>query len=389
LVASPDPAVPGTYILADRIRITQRQVRVRHEEIIHAQFFDGQTSLDHARVISQQKGVATTVEQLAELAARLDAAFLLDSPALQDYLAGPIREPSCVGVYSADPGELRGQLGSLFVESGLPGPKPAEEDGGLRAVLAPHMDYGRGGQVYGHAFKEVFDRSAARVFVIVATSHYSTARFSLTRQSFCTPFGVMPTDVAYVDRIANEYGDGAFGDPLAHFPEHSIELEVVLLQYLYEQRRDVRIVPLLVGSFFDAVRARQSPAMRADIARMVRALQVAEQACGEEVCYIISGDLAHIGPKFNDPEPVHPVQLAASREQDNRIIEHAAAADANGYFDVIAEEGDARRICGLPPTWLTLAATRPSAGRLLKYDQYVETAEGFESVSFASMAFDR
>ena len=40
-----------------------------------------------------------------------------------------------------------------------------------------------------------------------------------------------------------------FDDPCAHLPEHSIELEVVLLQYLFEGRRPFRIVPLLVGSF--------------------------------------------------------------------------------------------------------------------------------------------
>ena len=64
------------------------------------------------------------------------------------------------------------------------------------------------------------------------------------------------------------------------------------------------------------------------------------------------------------------------------------AADADGYFDVIAAEGDARRICGLPPTYVTLGAAKPSAGKLLHYEQFVHP-RGDESVSFASMAFER
>jgi AmmeMemoRadiSam system protein B len=122
---------------------------------------------------------------------------------------------------------------------------------------------------------------------------------------------------------------------------------------------------------------------------MVAAMRAAEAAAGEPVCYVISGDLAHIGPKFDDPDPVHPAQLAHSRARDEALIAHAAAGDPDAYFRAIAAEQDARRICGLPPTWLTLAAAAPSRGRLLRYEQYVEPSEGYESVSFASMAFDR
>ena len=74
--------------------------------------------------------------------------------------------------------------------------------------------------------------------------------------------------------------------------------------------------------------------------------------------------------------------------QDEAILRHAEAADLANYFQVIAEEGDSRRICGLPPTYTVLDALRPSRGKLLHYDQYVHP-QGHESVSFASMAFYR
>ena len=59
---------------------------------------------------------------------------------------------------------------------------------------------------------------------------------------------------------------------------------------------------------------------------------------------------------------------------------------AAGFFQVIADESDRRRICGLPPTYTLLESIRPRAGKLLHYDQYVHP-RGYESVSFASMAF--
>jgi AmmeMemoRadiSam system protein B len=119
---------------------------------------------------------------------------------------------------------------------------------------------------------------------------------------------------------------------------------------------------------------------------MIHALRAAEAEAGEDVVYLISGDLAHIGPKFQDPQPVHEAQLRHSRTQDERLIDRLQAADAAGYYSVIAGEQDERRICGLPPTYLTLEVARPRSGELLHYQQYVHP-QGHESVSFASAAF--
>jgi AmmeMemoRadiSam system protein B len=121
---------------------------------------------------------------------------------------------------------------------------------------------------------------------------------------------------------------------------------------------------------------------------MIDALRKAEQATPEPICYIISGDLAHIGPKFGDRQRVSGEMLARSRELDQAILRQMESADPSGYFRVIADEADRRRICGLPPAYTALEAIRPRRGRVLHYDQYAHP-RGHESVSFASVAFYR
>jgi len=392
LAAARDAASPTHFVLWDSRRITHRMVRLAEHEIAWCQLFDGHSDLRtmQQRAMRQNGGQIIAVEHFVGLMERLDEALLLDSERFYDYLSGPIREPSCIGCYDRNPEKARQQLSKVFTAPGGPGlpEKPPPRQSSIRALLVPHMDYTRGNVTYGWGYRELFDRTAAELFVIIGTSHFSPARFSLTRQNFQTPFGVIETDQAYVDRIAKYYGDEVFEDPVAHLPEHSIELEVVLLQFLYEQSHPFRIVPLLVGSFHDAVMERNDPSNDNDISRMVQALQHAEAEASEEVCYIISGDLAHIGPKFEDPVPVNDAQLQLSRKQDEKLIRDAEATNMSGYFDTIAKEKDSRRICGLPPTWMTLAAAKPSRGKLLHYQQFVHP-EGFESVSFASMAFDK
>src|SRR5262249_45074126 len=144
-------------------------------------------------------------------------------------------------------------------------------------------------------FRELFERTPASLFVVVGTSHYSQHRFTLTRKHFRTPLGVVPTEGRAIDCLVAHYGEGLFDDEwLAHFPEHSIELEVVFLQYLYEGKRDIRIAPLVAGSFHDCTHSGRAPDGRDDIRRMVRALQALEREMNEPICYVISGDLAHI-----------------------------------------------------------------------------------------------
>jgi AmmeMemoRadiSam system protein B len=360
-----------------------------------ARRFDGKRTLHdvQAEVTRLAGGSLVPLDAITTLAAGLEDALLLNSPRFDARVRESVRPPSCLGCYDPDPAKLRAQLRNLFTGPGGPGmpadggSKPGRPvPGRLRAALLPHMDYERGNVTYGWGFKELVEQSDARVFVVVATSHHSLHRFTLTRQNFETPLGVVETDQAYIDRLEAAYGDGLFDDPHAHVPEHSVELELVLLQFLYETRGPVRVVPLLVGSFGDCVDEGTTPAEAADVARMVAALRAAEAACPDPVCYLVSGDLAHIGPKFGDKTRAADPWLGRSRKQDEAILAQVERADPAGYFGVIAAEGDARRICGLPPTFLTLEAIRPRTGRVLHYQQYVHP-KGFESVSFAAAAF--
>ena len=389
LGVSQDERDPNSVHVFDQLRIQPGALRVSTLEFVALRMFDGEHSLREVQgaVMEMAGGQLIPIEFFTTLVERLDDALFLDGPRYQEYLRSPVREPSCIGCYEADPDKLRRQIRGLFTNGKGPGlPGEGKPDGKLRAALIPHIDYARGGHTFAWGFKELFERTDASLFVIIGTSHYSPNRYTLTRKHFKTPLGKVETDQRYIDRLVHHYGDGLFDDEVCQLPEHSIELEVVFLQYLYENRRTFRIVPLVVGPFQDSIETGSQPAFRPDVAHMVEALRKLESETTERICYIISGDLAHIGPKFTDPLPVTEPFLSHSRAQDHAIMRQAEAADPAGYFKVIADEGDARRICGLPPTYTLLEAIRPKRGKLLHYDQYVHPA-GYESVSFASMGF--
>lgn len=390
LAAAADDRDPNFVVLWDQLRISSRYLRMPRAQLEVISRMNGMRTLRdlQAELMRAGGGLLLPLDGFTELVALLDSVLFLDSPRFAAHLDNPVREPSCIGCYPADAEALRRQLRSYFVTDGGPGKPEGPKGGRLRAMLVPHIDYGRGNVSYAWGFKEVVEQTDASLFVIIGTSHYSPERFTVTRKHFKTPLGIAQTDQAFIDRLERHYGDGLYDDPLAHYPEHSIELEVVFLQFLFENIRPIRIVPLVVGSVRDCIDSGLSPAAQSDIRRMITALQQVEAETPEPICYIISGDLAHIGPKFGDDDPVSDAQLDHSRQQDQRLMQYAEAIDMPGYFNVVAAEQDERRICGLPPTLTVLEAARPSSGRLLHYNQYVDP-KGFESVSFASVAFYR
>jgi AmmeMemoRadiSam system protein B len=397
------PEGKGGYVIWDQLRFAARPLRLTPLELSWLQLFDGQRTLPdiQGEILRNLDGQAGPLEALQRLVRKLDDALFLDGPPfrarLRAYAADPLRPPACTASYGDDPVRLRRSLDGFFLAPGGPGlPGPRRPDEHFRAALVPHIDYGRGGRAYAWAFKEVFERTTASLFVIVGTSHYSYQRFTLTRKHFQTPLGIAATDQNYIDRLAAHYGDGLFDDEIAaHLPEHSIELEVVFLQHLFAGT-PFRIVPLVVGSFHDCIASGREPTEAEDIGRMIAALRAVERETKEPICYLMSGDLAHIGPKFGDPRPVSPALLTHSRRQDLALLHELgedpketprpSAPAAAAYFRILAAEGDARRICGLPPTYTVLQALQPTRGDVLHYDQYVHP-DGFESVSFASVVF--
>ncbi len=360
--------------------------------------FDGRSSLAdiQSRVLKDTGHLVSTVE-MEDLVGRLDKAMLLDGPSFAAHRAAyreqGVRPAACAGrSYAGTERALRAQLGHFFIDaagggSGLPGERIEGAATRLRGILSPHIDFQRGGAVYTWSYKELVERSDAQTFVILGVAHQPCAqRFALTRKDFETPLGLARTDRAFVDRLAALAGGHLFDDELAHREEHSVEFQIVFLQYLLEGRRDFSVVPILVGSFQDLMEQGVDPIDDPEVRRFVDALKAAESACEGPVAYIGGIDLGHVGPEFGDTETVSDATLEGLRRFDHSMLTRASAGDPAGWFAEAAGVGNRWRVCGLAATYTMLHAMGPARGTLLRYDQAVSPDRSC-CVSFASLAF--
>jgi hypothetical protein len=264
----------------------------------------------------------------------------------------------------------------------------------LRGILSPHIDFRRGGPAFAWAYRRLAEESDADLFVIFGTAHqWIRNLFSVSKKHFDTPLGVVQTDKKFVgllgQKLAAQPGGkelNLFADELAHRPEHSIEFQVIFLQHLLGEHREFKVVPILVGSFHEYIRQGRQPAETPQVRAFTAALQACVAEYPGKVCYISSGDLAHIGQRFGDEKRLTPAVLERQKKFDQKLLETAGRADGAEFFRQVAEEEDRSRICGLSPTYAMLEAMKPKRGEVLTYGQAVEP-DGTSCVSFGSVAF--
>ena len=72
----------------------------------------------------------------------------------------------------------------LFDQDGASGhPREQREDGKVRAVLLPHIDFARGGISYTHALKELVESTPAKLFVIIGIVYVVIRHFGPEAQA--------------------------------------------------------------------------------------------------------------------------------------------------------------------------------------------------------------
>jgi MEMO1 family protein len=383
--------------LRDPTQLANEAVFVPREALFILAHFDGKHSLlDIQEAYTRQYGRLLYSDAIKGLIAMLDEHLLLDNERFEAYrqqLIGtfrrsPVRRAAHAGTaYAADPVALGSQLAGYFADPAGPGTAAALAiEGAVRGILAPHIDPRRGGPCFAWAY-EAIRQVTADVFVILGTAHQPTSvPFPLTLKDYETPFGIVETDKAFVRALARRYPADLLSDELAHRSEHSIEFQVLFLQYVLGPARKFRVVPILVGSFHECVARQINPAEMVHIADFIQALREVATERAEPLCYVVGGDLAHVGMKFGDQGGLTSAFLEQVAREDHALLAAAARMDAEGFFRVIAEHQDRRRVCGFPPAYMLLSTMAATAGTVLKYDQAVEPATQ-SMVSYASVVF--
>ena len=377
--------------LRDPLEMAGGQVMVSEFVAPLLMFLDGSRTLDEIRsALALRVGLSLTDMDLRSLIGQLDKALLIENGeyrdahrrALIDFRSASHRRASHAGaVYPESPAELESEIESWCAQY-PPAELSPRPSGDLVGMLCPHIDYNRGHATYSQLWQQARDDlSEIETIIVFGTDHHGgMGNITLTRQSYATPYGTLPTDTQVIDRLVDVLGDDAFQEELHHASEHSIELALVWLHHFVRDGRPT-LVPILCGSFHSFTAGDDSP--DAD-SRIVKCLEVLGELMRERRTLLIAaGDLAHVGPAFGDSRPLDAVAKAKLRSEDTASIEAICDGDPRRFLTLSKDESDRRKICGLPPIYLMLRLLDGAAGISMGYDQCPADASNGSVVSIA------
>jgi len=259
-----------------------------------------------------------------------------------------IRKPTVAGqFYPADPKGLNGLISSFA-------PKDAQKEDVLGCIL-PHAGYTYSGRVAVQTLSRVNIKDTV---VLLGPNHSGNgAIFSLMPQGFWqTPLG----NVEINSELGNLFLKNSRhleADALAHLDEHSLEVELPILQYF---RSDFKIVPIAIKT--------DDLGMLKEVGEEL-ACVISENTLKSSVMFIASSDMTHYEPQ------------RSAEKKDRLAVEAIIALDENKLAQLVKEFDIS--MCGFAPVAVLIKAAKllgAKQGELVKYQTSGDTSGDTTSV---------
>ena len=278
-----------------------------------------------------------------------------------------IRRPTQAGAfYSADAESLRAQIESCFLHEFGPRKIPEVEKRKLETtvgLICPHAGYIYSGPVAANAFYELSVDGKPDTVVLLGPNHtgYGSALAVMNQGIWRTPLGDVEIDSEVANELARETKILDV-DELAHRYEHSIEVQLPFLQYMFAST--FKIVPICFQM--------QDLASANEIGKAL-----VEVLAERNAVIIASSDFTH-----------YESQTMASRK-DKSALEAVLAMDPKKFIANIERENVTA--CGIGPIATLITAAKgllATEARLLSYKTSGDiTGDTSSVVGYAAVSF--
>ncbi|MDD5097043.1 MAG: AmmeMemoRadiSam system protein B [Candidatus Omnitrophica bacterium] len=259
-----------------------------------------------------------------------------------------IRKPCVAGQFYPGTSEELNEIIASFVD------KATLKQEVIGCIL-PHAGYIYSGRVAAQTLATVKIKDT---IVLLGPNHTGQGEtFSLCCQGYWqTPLGNVGLDKGLASLFLSK-SKYLKDDCLAHLDEHSLEVQLPLLQYF---KKDFKIVPIAIKS----QDLSQLQGLAQELANVIQ-----ENNLGDSVMLIASSDMTHYEPQ------------KIAQKNDGLAIKEIIALNENKLQEVISEFSIS--MCGFAPVAVLIKAAKllgSQKGRLIKYQTSGDATQDLSSV---------
>lgn len=275
-----------------------------------------------------------------------------------------VRNPSVAGqFYRSDPNGLKRQVESCFLHDLGPGklPELGEAERDIIASVVPHAGYMYSGPAAAHVYFELAKQKKPETIILLGPNHTGYGSMvATTNEAWKMPLGTIDIDEALANSLWKTCNVIDL-DEMAHRFEHSIEVQLPFLQYIYE---DFKFVPISLGM--------QELETSEEIAECLSRIE-------KDILVVASSDFTHYESKED-----------ASRK-DGRAIEAILNLDEKKFINTVYDLDIS--ICGYGPIAVAISTAKKlgaTKAKLLKYMSSGDiTGDYRQVVAYAGIVFQK
>jgi AmmeMemoRadiSam system protein B len=280
-----------------------------------------------------------------------------------------IRRPTQAGAfYEGDAEALKTQIENCFLQEFGPKKRPKVNKAGLREVVGlvcPHAGYMFSGAVAANAYYELAQDGKPDIVVILGPNHtgYGSGLALMNEGVWRTPLGDVEVDGEIANEIVRETRLVDVDD-VAHRFEHSIEVQLPFLQFLYGS--EFKFVPVCFQL--------QDLSSAVEVGKAL-----VEVLANKNAVVIASSDMTHYEPQVN----------AAAK--DLAALKAVEAMDEKRFYSVI----ETRNVtaCGYGPIATVIVSAKglgAKEAKLLCYKSSGDVTGDYSSVvGYAAVSFKK
>ena len=267
-----------------------------------------------------------------------------------------------------------------------------------KAIVVPHLDYGRGWINYASIYGRLRVADRPDRVIILGTNHFGRATgVCACDKGYTSSLGTCNVDTQAIaalrSKLGVEDGNKLFEHRFDHEREHSIELQIPWIQHVFgtDASGDYpRVLGILVhdpavnnGESYDGKGVALQP--------FVDALKGVVRELPGRTLLVSSADLSHVGPAFGDQTPLageeEPAASARNKvfQHDNELLNHLANSRVPELIAAMAWQQNPTRWCSTGNLVAALLVTEPAEVKVLNYAAALDP-QGMSMVTSTAVA---